>query len=297
MSSYGEKFDAYYKAVEEALPAFLPQGDTLQKTVQEAMAYSLLGGGKRIRGVLCLAFCELCGGTAEAAMPFACAIEMVHAYSLIHDDLPCMDNDDLRRGKPSCHVQYGEAMALLAGDGLLTLGFETILNQYYTGKYPPERIARAGAELAAAIGSQGMIGGQVIDIQHEGKPISAGDLNILHSLKTGALIRASAKLGCIVAGASDDIIARADKYAKNIGIAFQITDDVLNVTSTEEKLGKPVDSDQEMGKTTYATLYGVEKSRQIVKDLVLEADLAIKGSVLDDPFLYQLADQLAQRDC
>ena len=157
--------------------------------------------------------------------------------------------------------------------------------------------ARAGAELAAAIGTNGMIGGQVIDIQHEGKPISAGDLNILHSLKTGALIRASAKLGCIVAGASDDIIARADKYAKNIGIAFQITDDVLNVTSTEEKLGKPVASDQEMGKTTYATLYGVEKSRQIVKDLVLEADLAIKGSVLDDPFLYQLADQLAQRDC
>ncbi len=297
MSDYGQKFDEYYRAVEEALPAFLPQGDTPQKTVQEAMAYSLLGGGKRIRAVLCLAFCELCGGTREAAMPFACAIEMVHAYSLIHDDLPCMDDDDLRRGKPSCHIQYGEALAVLAGDGLLTLGFETILSQYYTGKYPPQVIARAGAELAAAIGTAGMIGGQVMDIEHEGKPISAGDLNILHSMKTGALIRASARMGCVVAGAPDDVIARADKYAKNIGIAFQITDDILDVTSTEEKLGKPVESDRQMGKTTYATLYGVEKSRQIVKDLVLEADLSIKGSVLDDPFLYRLADQLAQRDC
>ena len=296
MSDYGQRFDEYYRAVEEALPAYLPQGDVPQKTVQEAMAYSLLGGGKRIRAVLCLAFCELCGGAREAAMPFACAIEMVHAYSLIHDDLPCMDDDDLRRGKPSCHIRYGEAMAVLAGDGLLTLGFETILRQYYTGRYPPSVVARAGAELAGAIGTGGMIGGQVMDIQHEGKPISPEELNLLHSMKTGALIRASARLGCIVAGASDDIVARADKYAKNIGLAFQITDDILDITSTPETLGKPVDSDRQQGKTTYATLYGLEKSRQIVKDLVLEADLSIKGSVLDDPFLYRLADQLAQRD-
>ena len=296
MGSYEEQFARDYQAVEAALPGYLPQGDTLQKTVQEAMAYSLLGGGKRIRAVLCLVFCRLCGGTTEEAMPFACAIEMVHAYSLIHDDLPCMDDDDLRRGKPSCHIRYGEAMAVLAGDGLLTLGFGTMLDQYHTGKYSPQRVVKAAAELAGAIGSAGMVGGQVIDIQHEGKPITGEALNLLHSLKTGSLIRASARIGCIIAGASDDIIAKADSYAKNLGLAFQITDDLLDVTSTPEALGKPIDSDQENGKTTYATLYGVEKSRQIVKELVLEADLAIKGSVLDDPFLYQLADRLAQRD-
>lgn len=296
MSGYGERYDQYYTAVEAALPGYLPREETLQKTVQEAMAYSLLGGGKRIRAVLCLAFCQLCGGTVEEAMPFACAIEMVHAYSLIHDDLPCMDDDDLRRGKPSCHIQYGEAMAVLAGDGLLTLGFGTMLDQHHTGKYPPQRVVKAAAELAGAIGSAGMIGGQVIDIQHEGKPITGEELDLLHSLKTGALIRASARIGCIVAGAPDDVVARADRYARNIGLAFQITDDILDVTATREVLGKPIDSDRENQKTTYVTLYGLERSRQIVRDLVQEADLAIKGSVLDDPFLYQLADQLAQRD-
>ena len=157
-------------------------------------------------------------------------------------------------------------------------------------------MVKAAAELARAIGSKGMIGGQVIDIEHEGKPITGEELNLLHSLKTGALIRASAKIGCIIAGASDDVIARADQYAKNLGLAFQITDDLLDITATEETLGKPIDSDKESQKTTYATLYGLEKSRKIVRELVLEADLAIKGSVLDDPFLYRLADQLAQRD-
>lgn len=296
MSSYGKRFDQYYEAVEAALPGYLPREENLQKTVQEAMAYSLLGGGKRIRAVLCLACCELCGGTVEEAMPFACALEMVHAYSLIHDDLPCMDDDDLRRGKPSCHIQFGEAMAVLAGDGLQTLGFETMLGQYFTGKYPPQRVVKAAAELARAIGSRGMLGGQVIDIEHEGKPVTAEELNLLHSLKTGALIRASAKIGCIIAGASDDVVARADQYAKNLGLAFQITDDLLDVTATEEALGKPIHSDMESQKTTYATLYGPEKSREIIRELVLEADLAIKGSPLDDPFLYQLADRLAQRD-
>ncbi len=185
---------------------------------------------------------------------------------------------------------------MLAGDGLLTLGFETMLGQYFTGKYPPQRVVKAAAELARAIGTGGMIGGQVIDIEHEGKPITGEELNLLHSLKTGALIRASAKIGCILAGAPDDVVARADQYAKNLGLAFQITDDLLDITATEETLGKPIHSDRDSQKTTYATLYGLEKSRKIVRELVLAADLAIKGSVLDDPFLYQLADRLAQRD-
>ncbi len=171
-----------------------------------------------------------------------------------------------------------------------------MLDQHHTGKYSPQRVVKAAAELAGAIGSAGMIGGQVIDIQHEGKPITGEELDLLHSLKTGALIRASARIGCIVAGAPDDVVARADRYARNIGLAFQITDDILDVTATREVLGKPIDSDRENQKTTYVTLYGLERSRQIVRDLVQEADLAIKGSVLDDPFLYQLADRLAQRD-
>ena len=296
MSGYRERYNEYYRAVEAALPGYLPKGDTPQKTVQEAMAYSLLGGGKRLRGVLCLAFCELSGGKIKDALPFACAIEMVHCYSLIHDDLPCMDDDDLRRGKPSCHIQYGEAMAVLAGDGLLTLGFETMLSRSFTGKCPTERVIKAAAELAVSIGSSGMIGGQVIDIESEGKAVGEEQLSHLHALKTGALIRASAKMGCIIAGAGEELLQRADAYAKNIGLAFQITDDILDVTASEEALGKPIGSDKEQGKTTYVTLYGLGQSRQLAKELVEKAVLSLEGSDLDDPFLRELARELVQRD-
>lgn len=296
MSSYKERYDRYYRAVEAALPGYLPQGDAPQKTVGEAMAYSLLGGGKRLRGVLCLAFCELSGGRMEDALPFACAIEMVHCYSLIHDDLPCMDDDDLRRGKPSCHVKFGEAMAVLAGDGLLTLGFETMLDPALTGKCPPERVVKAAGALAKAIGFSGMLGGQVIDIQSEGKAVGEGALSHLHALKTGALIRAGARMGCIVAGAGKELIGRADDYAGNIGLAFQITDDILDVTASQEALGKPIGSDKEQGKTTYVTLHGLDRSRQLAQELSEKAVSALAGSPLDDPFLRDLARQLVQRD-
>lgn len=290
-----EKFDSYRSTLEEALPRFLPAAEGPQKRVAEAMAYSLLSGGKRIRGVLVLAMCDQCGGDLRGALPFAAAVEMVHAYSLIHDDLPCMDDDDLRRGKPSCHIAFDEATALLAGDALLTHAFDVMAESYYDGALPAEVSLRAVHALSEAAGVGGMIGGQQIDVEEEGKPMEAALLETVHSLKTGRLIRAAAKIGCIAAGASDDVILQADRYAEKIGLAFQIVDDILDATRTSEELGKS-SSDLENNKTTYITLYGEEAAREKVQKLVLEADLAIKGNVLDCDFLYQFADELAKRN-
>jgi len=293
--NFKQRFDAYLKQVNDALPGFLPQGETAQKTVYDAMAYSLMAGGKRIRAIMTLAFCELCGGNAADAVPFASAIEMIHAYSLIHDDLPCMDDDDMRRGKPSCHIAFGEANALLAGDGLLTLAFETMLDSNNTANLAPQRVLKAASVLAHAAGANGMVGGQVIDLENEGKQIPFELLQTLDRLKTGALIRASAVMGCVLAGADKEIVAKAERYAAAVGLAFQIVDDILDVTADQEALGKPIGSDAENQKTTYITLFGIDRSRQIVKELVDEAINAIKGSVLDDSFLYDLAEMLAVR--
>lgn len=290
-----QKYQQYRKEIEAALPSFLPAQEGPQGRVAEAMAYSLLNGGKRIRGVLTLGIAELCGSTAAAAMPFAAAVEMVHAYSLIHDDLPCMDNDNLRRGKPSCHVQFDEATALLAGDALLTHAFEAMQRGFFEGDISADNTLKAIQALTAAAGVEGMIGGQQIDIEHENKAIEPDLLEEMHLLKTGALIRAAAKIGCLAAGASQDIVLRADQYAKNIGLSFQIVDDILDATKSSKDLGKSA-SDRQNGKTTYVTLYGEEKAREMVRRLVLEADLAIKGSILDDPFLYEFADELAKRE-
>ena len=292
MTDYQSTFDRYYQSVEQSLAKVLPIEDCPQKTVLDAMNYSLQGGGKRIRAVLVLAFHELCGGRMEDALPFACAIEMVHAYSLIHDDLPCMDDDDMRRGKPSCHIRFGEAMALLAGDGLLTHAFHTALG---ASQIPAERTLRAVRELAEAAGAYGMLGGQVIDVENEGKEIPSDLLDTLHLLKTGAMIRVSARIGCITAGAGEDLIQRADRYAKSLGLAFQIVDDILDVTSTTEQLGKPVLSDEENKKTTYVTLYGIDRSREIVRGLKDDACAALGDTALDCPFLRQLAAVLADR--
>ncbi|MBQ8917261.1 MAG: polyprenyl synthetase family protein [Oscillospiraceae bacterium] len=294
--NFKARFNAYLQQVNEALPGFLPQGDAEQKIVYDAMDYSLMAGGKRIRAILTMAFCELCGGNPADAVPFAAAIEMIHAYSLIHDDLPCMDDDDMRRGKPSCHIAFGEANALLAGDGLLTLAFETILDTKNTGKLPAKHVLDAAAVLAHAAGANGMVGGQVIDLESEGQQITYERLQVLDRLKTGALIRASAVMGCVVAGAGQDVIDRAERYAAAVGLAFQIVDDILDVTADQAALGKPIGSDAENEKTTYITLFGIEKSRQIVKELVEESNNAIRGSVLDDSFLYDLAEMLAVRE-
>lgn len=292
--TWSERYPEYCSMIEAALPQYLPPVTLPQGKVCEAMAYSLLDGGKRIRGCLTLAMCELCGGEVQSALPLACAIEMVHAYSLIHDDLPCMDNDDLRRGKPSCHIKFGEGTALLAGDALLTHAFSAASDAYFNGTLPAETVLRCVNQLSRAAGVEGMIGGQVIDTAPAEVPMTPEQLEAMHSMKTGALIRSAAVLGCLAAGAPRDVVMQADLYAAKIGLAFQIVDDILDATEESEKLGKST-SDADNNKTTYITLYGVEKAREMVRRLVLEADLAVKGTVLDDEMLYELADTLAKR--
>lgn len=292
--TWSERYPEYCSMIEAALPQYLPPVTLPQGKVCEAMAYSLLDGGKRIRGCLTLAMCELCGGEVQSALPLACAVEMVHAYSLIHDDLPCMDNDELRRGKPSCHIKFGEGTALLAGDALLTHAFSAASDAYFNGTLPAETVLRCVNQLSRAAGVEGMIGGQVIDTAPEEVPMTPEQLEAMHSMKTGALIRSAAVLGCLAAGAPRDVVMQADLYAAKIGLAFQIVDDILDATEESEKLGKST-SDADNNKTTYITLYGVEKAREMVRRLVLEADLAVKGTVLDDEMLYELADTLAKR--
>ena len=257
----------------------------------DAMSYSLGNGGKRIRPVLTLEFCRLCGGDYRDAIPFAIGAEMIHTYSLIHDDLPCMDNDNMRRGKPSSHKVYGEANALLAGDGLLTLAFETVLSADVSA----DKKAKAALELARAAGVSGMIGGQVMDLSNEGKKVSLDEIRATDRLKTGEMIRAAAVMGCIAAGADNGKIAAAEKYCENIGLAFQIVDDILDVTSDDATLGKPVGSDSQNEKSTYVSHLGIEKSKEYACRLteVAKAALDIFGS--EGEFLSELADRLSER--
>ncbi len=290
------RLDDYIKLINNKLIDYLPGRNNLQKNVVEAMEYSLNGNGKRIRPLLVLEFCRACGGDINKALPFACAVEMVHTYSLIHDDLPCMDNDDFRRGKPSNHVVYGEAMALLAGDALLTRAFEIILSPETIKSVGANVVAEAAACLADNIGVYGMIGGQVIDMESENKSVSKDVLDSMHSLKTGALIVASAKIGCIIAGADKSKIEAATEYAKSIGVAFQIVDDILDVTSSTEKLGKQVRKDQQENKSTYVSIMGMEKSKKTVLDLTDKALSALLKFDSNENLLKDLAVSLASRD-
>lgn len=260
----------YLPMIEEGLKRYLPGTDCVQASVCEAMAYSLLDAGKRIRPVLLLEFCSLYGGDVNSALPFACALEMIHSYSLIHDDLPCMDDDDLRRGKPSCHKRFGEATALLAGDALLTNAFETALSDD-SAAIPSGRRLRAVKLLANRAGVAGMIGGQVIDLESESKRVPVETLEQMDELKTGALISAACQLGCVLAGATDDMISSAGEYARCIGLAFQIVDDILDATSSSQALGKPVGSDLNNDKSTYVSLLGLEESRRLVDELTENA--------------------------
>ena len=292
MSSYKEQLAFYAKYTNNQLQKRLSfESNCLQIQVIDAMRYSLLDSGKRLRAALVLEFARLCHASRASASAFACAIEMVHAYSLIHDDLPCMDDDDLRRGKPSCHKAFGEANALLAGDGLLTMAFEIAAD----AALPSESIVYAVKTLSEAAGVFGMIGGQVIDLASEGKQICLETLNTLYELKTGALLRASAKLGCIAGGANTEMLDIANAYAKALGLAFQITDDILDVVGTAEKLGKPIGSDQNSHKTTYVTLLGMEGAKKAAKEQVELAKKSIH--CLDDKgFLLWMADMVLIRD-
>ncbi len=261
--------------------------------IYDAMQYSLMAGGKRIRPVLTLETCRMCGGDVAAALPFACAVEMVHTYSLIHDDLPCMDDDDLRRGKPTNHKVYGEATAVLAGDALLTAAFE-MMAEHRAG-LSAERVLEAMDCLSHAAGAAGMIGGQVLDMEGEKRPLSLDELKLMQSLKTGALISAAAELGCILAGGSDEQRQAVRTYAQCIGRAFQVRDDMLDVISTDEVLGKPIGSDAENGKTTFVTALGLEGCAALVDELTQQAVQAL--SIFEEPdFHIWLAKLLAGRD-
>ena len=255
------------------------------------MRYSLENGGKRLRPVLVLEFCRVCGGDVEKALPFACAVEYIHTYSLIHDDLPCMDNDDLRRGKPSCHKNFSEATALLAGDALLTHAFECLTS----ADLSDGQISSAVALLAQNAGVCGMIGGQVLDLKFETVDPSINDLLTVHKLKTGALISAACLLGCIAADADDEMLSYASSFAYNLGIAFQIKDDLLDVYGDEALLGKPVGSDEENEKSTYVTMVGIENAE---KDVEVLTDKAISylSAFDDNGFLKDLAEYLVTRN-
>ncbi len=254
--------------VETALDQSLAIG--IPKKIYESMRYSLLAGGKRLRPILCLATCRLTGGNTEMAMPTACALEMIHTMSLIHDDLPAMDNDDYRRGKLTNHKVYGEDVAILAGDGLLAYAFEHVANQ--TKNVPPERLIKVVARLGNTVGAEGLVGGQVLDLESEGKTdITTETLSFIHTHKTGALLETSVVTGAIIAGASAEEIAKLAKYAQNIGLAFQIVDDILDITATDEQLGKTAGKDLAAQKATYPSLWGLEKSQAEAEKLIDEA--------------------------
>ncbi len=277
--------------VEKAL-GNLFRGCTPHADLYDAMNYSLLAGGKRLRPILTLECCRLCGGTDSAALSLACAVEMIHTYSLIHDDLPCMDNDELRRGKPTCHMAYGEATAVLAGDGLLTAAFETALG---AGTYLPAQQVTAALEvLAAAAGPAGMVGGQALDMAGEGYALTLADVEELQKLKTGALISAAAEMGVIAAGGGEEERAAVRTYAQRLGLAFQIRDDMLDVLGDQDSLGKPIGSDANSEKTTFVTLKGLEECGRLVERLTDEAVSALGG--FEEPwFLEELARSLVGR--
>lgn len=259
---------AYIDLVDNALGEYVKELDNPQKKIYSAMGYSLFAGGKRLRPVIMLMSAKMCGARPEIALPFACAMEMIHTYSLIHDDLPAMDNDDLRRGKPTNHKVYGEAMAILAGDALLTKAFEVVAG-YNEPDVSKERVLRAISVLATSAGCEGMIGGQVIDIESCNEDLEL--LKYLHSLKTGAIIRASGVIGAVLAGADEEQISAIDSFCYNLGIAFQIQDDILDVTGNEAELGKPIGSDEANNKSTYITLCGLEKAQKLVDEYTKKA--------------------------
>ncbi len=250
-------------ALDSALPVVYPE------QIYESMRYSLMAGGKRLRPILCLATCEMLGAPATLAMPAACALEMVHTMSLIHDDLPAMDNDDYRRGKLTNHKIYGEDVAVLAGDGLLAYAFEHIA--IHTEGVPPQQVLRVVADLGRAVGAAGLVGGQVVDLASEGKAIDESTLTYIHLHKTAALLEVSVTSGAILAGAQQPLVEKLKRYAQRIGLAFQIVDDVLDITSTAETLGKSVGKDVAAQKATYPSLWGLEASQQKADELISEA--------------------------
>lgn len=282
--------------VNNALDKYLPQSEHEPAIIHQAMRYSVFAGGKRLRPVMFLASAEAVGGSREPLLPAACAMELIHTYSLVHDDLPAMDNDDFRRGKPTSHKVFGEAMAVLAGDALLTQAFGLIAMCGRSGNISPRVVVDVIEEVTLATGSLGMIGGQVVDIQSENITISKELLEYIHSHKTGALFRAAVRAGALMGGANAEELAVLTDYAENLGLAFQITDDILDVEGDPEKLGKTVGSDERKKKSTYPALYGLAESKKIAADSVAKAVAALDRFGEQAGVLRYLALYLLERE-
>ncbi len=281
----------YSTLVEKRINEIFPERNTEYKKVIDAARYSLLLGGKRIRPVIMLEFCKICGSDIKDALDFAIALEMIHTYSLIHDDLPCMDNDDLRRGKPSCHIKFGEDIALLAGDTLLTTAFSVAAN----AEIDNDKKVKAISVLAKRAGAHGMIGGQVMDLAFENEKPDINSLRVMYLRKTGALLSSAAEIGAIIAGADEDTVQIASNYALNLGLAFQIVDDILDITGDENLLGKPIGSDIENDKTTFVALLGLEEAKKKAEELTKEAIGLLSLIDGDSDFLKELTLYLLDR--
>ncbi len=280
------------KMVDDALQSYLPKSSVKPKTIHKAMRYSVFAGGKRLRPILCLAAGESCGGEAAAALPLACAVECIHTYSLIHDDLPCMDDDDLRRGMPTSHKVFGEAIAVLAGDALLTFAFE--LAAQVPG-WPRYSLKDVIGELASASGSRHLIGGQVADLEGEGKRVSIQSLKFIHQSKTAALLCAAIRLGAMSANAMPSRLQSLSEFGMALGLAFQVIDDILDVTQSSETLGKSAGKDLVSEKATYPSVIGLEESRKMAKKLTEEAHQSLKTFAGKATILHGLADYLLDR--
>lgn len=293
--SFKELLEQKTAETEAAVYAYLPEEKGFQKTIFEAMNYSVKAGGKRLRPLLMMETYRMLGGKGKEILPFMAAIEMIHTSSLIHDDLPCMDNDELRRGKPTTWKVYGYDMAVLAGDALMIFAFETAAKALALGG-DPERVARAMGILAEKTGIYGMIGGQTVDVELTGKPVPEGQLSFIYRLKTGALLEASMRIGAVLAGAGKEEEETVERIAADVGMAFQIQDDILDLVSTAEVLGKPVLSDEKNEKTTYVTLKGLEKAKAEVKTLSDRAADALNSLPGDKEFLRTLIKTLVDRE-
>lgn len=294
-SNYAELRDEKVKEIEEILKSYLPEQNGYQRIIMDAMEYSLMAGGKRLRPMLMQETYRLFGGTEKVIEPFMAAQEMIHTYSLVHDDLPAMDDDELRRGRKTTHVVYGEDMGILAGDALLNYAFETAAAAF--DEYPEKalQIGKAMKILGNKAGIYGMLGGQVVDVKETGHAVDKDVLDFIYTLKTGALLESSMMIGATLAGADDESIALIEKVASKVGLAFQVQDDILDVTSTAEVLGKPIHSDEKNEKTTYVTLLGIDKAEKIVEKESVEAIELLKSLPVRNDYLEWLLTQLIHR--
>lgn len=293
--NFKEELEQKVQRINEVIKSYLPREEGFQKTLLEAMNYSMLSGGKRLRPLLMQETYRMFGGTERVVEPFMAAMEMIHTHSLIHDDLPALDNDEYRRGRKTTHVVYGEAMAILAGDALLNYAYETAAMSFSMDE-DRKRTTEAFRILTKKTGVYGMLGGQCVDVQSEGQAVSKEKLDFIYRLKTSALIEASMVVGAVLGGATKEQVSIVEKAARDVGLAFQIQDDILDVVSTMEVLGKPVFSDEENQKTTYVTIEGIEKAGKEVEEISGRALEALDSLGFTNPFLRELIQSLVHRE-